>query len=125
MSEKIIVAVDFDGTLCEDNFPYAGKENWDLIHALQELKVEGKIELILWSCRIGEHLDFAINWCKERGLIFDAVNSNLPRIIEKFEGDTRKIFANVYIDDLSTTVNTCNSIWSIKERVKKYEDKIL
>lgn len=33
------------------------------------------------------------------GIIFDAVNENLPEIIEAFGGDCRKIFANEYIDD--------------------------
>lgn len=32
-------------------------------------------------------------------MIFDAVNENLPEIIAEFGGDTRKIFANEYIDD--------------------------
>ena len=41
----------------------------------------------------------SIEWCKERTLIFDAVNENLPEIIEMMGGDTRKIFANEYIDD--------------------------
>ena len=39
------------------------------------------------------------NACAEQGLIFDAVNENLPDMIEKFGGDSRKIFADVYIDD--------------------------
>lgn len=44
-------------------------------------------------------LEVAINACAEQGLIFDAVNENLPDMIEKFGGDSRKIFADVYIDD--------------------------
>lgn len=99
MPEKIIVAVDFDGTLCDNNYPKAGKEHWRLIHALQELRIEGKIDLILWTCRNGKDLDFAVDWCKERGLIFDAVNENLPRIIKKYGGDNRKVSADIYIDD--------------------------
>ena len=66
MPEKIIVAVDFDGTLCDNDYPKAGKEHWSLIHALQELKIEGKIDLILWTCRADEDLEFAVNWCKKR-----------------------------------------------------------
>lgn len=44
-------------------------------------------------------LDRAVNWCSEHGLEFDTVNENLPHIIERFGSDTRKIFANMYIDD--------------------------
>lgn len=115
MPEKIIVAVDFDGTLCDNDYPKAGTEHWNLIHALQELRVEGKIDLILWTCREEENLKFAIDWCKERGLIFDAVNENLPRVIEKYHGDTRKVSADVYIDDLGFPwLCKSSTIWSIK-----------
>ena len=31
--------------------------------------------------------------------IYDAVNENLPEIIERYGGDSRKIFADIYIDD--------------------------
>lgn len=48
---------------------------------------------------VGEMLDKAVNWCSEHRLEFDAVNENLPHIVERFGSDTRKIFANVYIDD--------------------------
>ena len=44
-------------------------------------------------------LDNAVRWCRNKGLIFDAVNENLPSVIAEFGTDTRKIFANEYIDD--------------------------
>lgn len=58
--------------------------------------------MILWTCRVGDMLQKAVEWCKERNLVFDAVNENLPEIIESFGSDTRKIFANEYIDDRNT-----------------------
>lgn len=103
---KLIVAVDFDGTLCIGNYPGAGRENWGLIHALQELRIEGKIYLILWTCRNGSDLEFAVKWCKERGLIFDAVNENLPWVVQKYGGDTRKVSADIYIDDFAESYNS-------------------
>lgn len=56
-------------------------------------------KLILWTCRDGEKLTKAVEWCKLRGLEFDAVNQNLPEVIEQYGGDTRKISADEYIDD--------------------------
>lgn len=56
-------------------------------------------KIILWTCRTGKMLDNAVAWCSEQGLEFDAVNQNLPAVIEAFGDDTRKIFANMYIDD--------------------------
>lgn len=97
----MIIAVDFDGTLCTPNYPYAGQPNTYLLNVLTQLKKAGKAELILWTCRTNEALKFAVDWCRERGLEFDAVNENLPRIVEQFGGDNRKVFANVYIDDAS------------------------
>lgn len=94
----VIYAVDFDGTLCEDQFPEIGKPNISLIEYLVRKRVEGD-KLILWTCRVGERLQEAVRWCREYGLEFDTINENLPEMIEKYGVDCRKIFADVYIDD--------------------------
>lgn len=98
MTRSRIVAVDFDGTLCEDNYPKIGEANEELIEYLKAWKKWGG-KLILWTCRNGGKLLDAVEWCEKRGLIFDAVNENLPEIIDQVGGDTRKIFADEYIDD--------------------------
>lgn len=96
-----IIAVDFDGTLCKDAWPGIGEPNWSLICFLQDSQLEGA-KVILWTCRDGVMLDNAIEWCKNQGLYFDAVNDNLPESIKKFGSNSRKIFADVYIDDKAT-----------------------
>lgn len=96
---KQIIAVDFDGTLCENKWPEIGEPNTELIGYLIMMQKTVGAKIILWTCRIGEMLDRAVNWCSEHGLEFDTVNENLPHIIERFGSDTRKIFANMYIDD--------------------------
>lgn len=101
MTEKklpYIVAVDFDGTLCENAFPSIGAPKVEVITAVQAYKCLGW-KIILWTCRNKEHLKKALEWCKKYGLEFDAVNENLPEVEEMFGGYTRKIFADVYIDD--------------------------
>ena len=40
-----------------------------------------------------------MEWCRKWELEFDAVNENLPEIIERYGSDGRKIYADVYIDD--------------------------
>lgn len=95
-----IIAVDFDGTLCTDCFPDIGRPNTALIELLQGLKQQGR-QIILWTCRCGKQLEEAVEWCRKRELEFDAVNENLPEIIEKYGSDGRKIYADVYIDDKS------------------------
>lgn len=100
MSNKTeIIAVDFDGTLCENKWPEIGEPNIRLIECLKEDQREYGTKLILWTCRAGEKLEEAVNWCADHGLVFDAVNENLPEVVEWMGGDTRKIFADRYIDD--------------------------
>ena len=99
--ENKIIAVDFDGTLCVNRYPEIGFANCELINYLKEQQEFGA-KLILWTCRSSKLLADAVLWCREMGLTFDAVNENLPEIIEAFGSDTRKIFANEYIDDLAS-----------------------
>ena len=67
------IAVDFDGTLCYSKWPELGQPNLALIEYLQEWKRNGN-KLILWTCRAGEALSKAVEWCREQNLEFDAVN---------------------------------------------------
>ena len=93
-----IVAVDFDNTLCFSNWPDLGEPNTRLIEYLKTWHKNGN-KLILWTCRAGNDLQCAVNWCKEYGLQFDAVNENLPETIKLYGTDSRKISADFYIDD--------------------------
>lgn len=97
MQSKII-SVDFDGTLCTNKWPDIGEPNRELIDYLKDQQKQG-VKLILWTCRSEERLEKAVKWCTDQGLIFDAVNENLPEIISLFGSDTRKIYADQYIDD--------------------------
>lgn len=96
--EQLIYAVDFDGTLCENKWPQIGEPNKGLIDFLMKAKTEGH-EVILYTMREGTLLDEALKWCESRGIMFDAVNDNLPRLIEQFGVNSRKIYADLYIDD--------------------------
>ena len=70
-----VIAVDFDGTLCQSKWPDIGEENTGLIEWLKECKKNGD-KLILFTCREGMLLRAAIMWCLARDLEFDAVNDN-------------------------------------------------
>ena len=98
MDEYKIIAVDFDGTLCFSDWPALGEPNLQLIEYLKRWKKQGN-KLILWTCRAGEALDLAISWCREQELVFDAINDNLPEIVEKYGNNSRKITCDYYIDD--------------------------
>ena len=94
-----IIAVDFDGTLFDTEWPSIIKEpNYKLIECLIIRREYGD-RIVLAPCRPAKDLELAVDACTKEALIFDTVNENLPDMIEKFGGDSRKIFADIYIDD--------------------------
>ncbi|MCH5340076.1 MAG: HAD hydrolase family protein [Acetatifactor sp.] len=97
-----VYAVDFDGTLAETRFPEIIGPRTKTIAAIKLLKSQGH-KIILWTSRDGEDLENAVEWCKEQGLVFDSVNAPLPEQIARWGNDTRKIYADVYIDDHAIT----------------------
>lgn len=101
---KKIIAVDFDGILCEDKFPEIGKPNYEVISFVREMIDRGH-EVILWTSRADGRLVEATQWCEDRGLHFCAVNDNAPSNKEKYEelhpNGTRKVYADFYLDDKS------------------------
>ena len=56
--------------------------------------------LILWSVREGELLQEAVDWCRERGVEFWAVNKDYPEeSLDNNNHFSRKIKADYFIDD--------------------------
>lgn len=97
-SRPRIIAIDFDGTLCENKYPDIGAPIPTVIEFVKRQKAVGNI-IILWTCRAGRQLADAVTWCKNQGLIFDYINENVKENVAMYGGDTRKVFADVYIDD--------------------------
>lgn len=94
----MIIAIDFDGTIVEHKYPGIGKEIPFAIETLKKLQKDNH-KLILWTVREDELLDEAINFCKERGLEFYAVNSNYPEEKDSHNHFSRKLKADLFIDD--------------------------
>ncbi|MBR4187570.1 MAG: hypothetical protein IKQ85_03760 [Bacteroidaceae bacterium] len=93
------IAVDFDGTIVEHRYPEIGKE---LPFATQTLKmlIADRHKLILWSVREGKLLDDAVEWCRQRGVEFYAVNKDFPEEdLSKNQSFSRKLKADIWIDD--------------------------
>jgi hydroxymethylpyrimidine pyrophosphatase-like HAD family hydrolase len=96
-TENLIIAVDFDGTIVEDAYPKIGKPILFAFETLKKLQEKGH-RLILWTYRSGERLDEAVNFCKENGVYFYAVNCSFPE--EEYSSNlSRKIHADLFIDD--------------------------
>ena len=94
----MIIAVDFDGTLCNNAWPFIGAPRTAVIAWIRARKQDGD-KLILWTNRRSERLSEAVQWCADQGITFDAINDNLPEIVERFGRNSRKVFADVYLDD--------------------------
>lgn len=93
----LIIAVDFDGTIIEDAFPNVGEPKIFAFETMKKLQSEGH-RLILWTYRYGTKLKEAVEFCKENGVEFYAVNKSYPE--EKFDHKvSRKIHADLFIDD--------------------------
>lgn len=94
----MIIAVDFDGTIVEHRYPAIGNEIPFAIETLKRLSEE-RHRLILWSVREGKLLEEAVRFCSDRGLKFYAVNSNYPEENKNHENFSRKLKADLFIDD--------------------------
>lgn len=93
----MIIAIDFDGTLVENRYPAIGKPILFAFETLLELQNRGH-RLILWTYRQGRTLEEAVDFCKQKGIEFYAVNQSYPE--EIFDGtQSRKIQADLFIDD--------------------------
>lgn len=94
MSKRPIIAVDFDGTCVEHEYPDVGA---DVVGAVSTLKRMAKTaNLILWTMRSGKELDDAVEWFKFHGIPLWGVNSN-PE--QHTWTQSPKAYAMHYIDD--------------------------
>lgn len=108
MDRPIIVAVDFDGVLCQDKFPKIGRPNYDMILFVRRLQ-DSEVETILWTSRVDDRLAEAVAWCEDWGLHFTSVNDNTPNNKEQYGTNPRKVYADVYMDDRSPWMMVCKS----------------
>jgi hypothetical protein len=110
----MIIAIDFDGTICFDAYPKIGCIQPYAVETINKLHAAGHY-IIINTCREGERLNEAINWLLEKGIRFNRINDNHPDAAKKYEWNARKIFADIYIDDRNLGgfpgwVHVCNSI---------------
>lgn len=93
------IAVDFDGTIVEHAYPRIGKEIPFATETLRQL-IQDRHKLVLWTVREDELLQEAIDWCRERGVEFYAINRDYPEEErEKNNHFSRKLKVDIWIDD--------------------------
>lgn len=123
----MIIAIDFDGTIVEDQFPEIGNMIPGAKEIINKLNYEG-YTIIIWTCRTGVELAKAILWLAENEIKYNYINQNCPISNAKYGGgDTRKVYANLYIDDrgLMRPLPTWEELyWYVHDIVPGYADKV-
>lgn len=113
-----IIAVDFDGTLVEDKFPEIGAKN-EQVFTIMRLARSIGAKIVLWTCRHDTALMQAVDFCRANDLNFDAVNHNIAEVQELYGHDTRKVFADVYIDDKALLPTASNLLEVLEIAVRE------
>lgn len=121
-NNKIVIAVDFDGTCVTHEFPNVGKD----IGAVPVLKklVEKGHQLILWTMRDDNRIDpklrnvltDAVKWFEENEIPLWGINNNPT---QNSWTESPKAFANIYIDDMALG---CPLIYNINVSDRPYVD---
>ncbi|WP_300943925.1 hypothetical protein [uncultured Duncaniella sp.] len=124
-----IIAVDFDDCLCQSHWPECGPPIWTTINAVKAEQAKGSA-IILWTCRNGKALQDAIEWCRQYGIEFDAVNEQIPEQLALyasvpgvFDPDPRKIHASEYWDDRAVRMPKSSTGSDEKHILKKIHCK--
>ena len=99
-----IIAVDFDGTIVDHEFPKIGALKPGAKEVLNKWNEEG-VEVIIWTCRnqvdpeCGPEADiFAVrNFLNDNGIKFTTINEHAPGM--PFRLQSAKAYADLYIDD--------------------------
>lgn len=107
---KAIVALDFDDTIANSNYPSIDSLKSFAKESIQKLYDNG-CYIIIWTCRHGDLLTRAINFLIENEIPFDRVNDNEPSLCEIYNNNTRKVSADFYVDDKD---------WMIQDRFPDY-----
>lgn len=123
MEKQRVIAVDFDGCLCDNAYPDIGAPNWQVIDAALKERADGAA-LILWTCREGDMLQQALDACKGWGLEFDAVNDSLPKWKETWKNDPRKIGATEYWDDKAVRMPNIDPVTAAAEALGMSPDRL-
>ena len=96
LKHKISIALDFDGTVVEHDYPYIGKENGNCSEILKRWVKEYNVEIILDTMRGGKMLQDALKWFNDREVPIFSVGKH-P--IQESWTDSTKAYALFSIDD--------------------------
>lgn len=121
MNKRYTIALDFDGTLVRNNYPAIGKAIPQAVETVKKLLRDGH-RIILWTVREGKLLEEAVQWCADHGITLYAANKNYPEEQPGDSGYSRKINADIFIDDCSFGgLPAWDAIYAAIQNGKPYE----
>lgn len=89
-----VIAIDFDGTIVDHEFPKIGKLKEHAKEAINKIAMNNYV--CIWTCRGGDYAIEAYNFLNTNNIIFSYFNQSPA---DKFNPGCRKIIADCYIDD--------------------------
>lgn len=95
----LVIAVDFDHTIACSSWPELGHPKEGCAEVLNRLHEEGH-HIIIWTCREGDDVCCKIpKWLAQHNIPWHQINEHHPVIRDFYQNDTRKVMADIYIDD--------------------------
>lgn len=95
---QIIIAIDFDDTIVKSNFPTILGQRRLAKWAINKLHKKG-FYIIIWTCRHEIDEAQAYSYLTQNNINFSSINRPHPSLVKFYNNDTRKISADIYIDD--------------------------
>jgi len=120
--QNMILAIDFDGTIAETEYPKINGLKDNAKEKINALYAEGHT-IIIYSCRINQPAEMMKAFLDEQGILYHYINENLPQRTQIYGGDSRKISADLYIDDHNIGCEDINWL-VVYEQIQSYVKKV-
>jgi hydroxymethylpyrimidine pyrophosphatase-like HAD family hydrolase len=114
--------IDFDGTIAYDAYPKIGGLIPGAKETMKQIKKLGGT-IIIWTCRNNEAAIEARKFLEDNDIPFDYFNESIPEHINEYNGDTRKVFADCYIDDRGLLFQKQPVNWKIVQHIIFKDDE--
>lgn len=115
-----LIAIDFDDTIVDSDFPHILAEK---AHAKRVMKriVEAGGQIAVWTAR--SDLKPVRTFLKLNGFPYHYINESFKEVLEEHPEDARKIFADVYIDDRNLETREAGGIDWLKIEKMLFEEE--
>lgn len=119
---KALLAIDFDKTIADSDYPHIHNLRPNAKEVLNRLHEEG-FYIIINTCRSDGYEEEVRQYLNSQEVKYHHVNTNHPGLCEYYKADSRKISADIYIDDKSLETlldpETCLNWINIYNNIQK------